>query len=171
MTENVSAMINSEDSEKNTSDSSGVSSESASIAEKAQEKEKKDSVTLGVGDEGSIGNWRIKLLSVAEKTIENLQPAKGKFIAIQLEMKNVGKNPLEFSSLNNMSLCVKNMVQDLVVNVGNLQLKNTVDPGTAIVYQVVYDSQESEIYTFKFQTAESSGSLDWTFSASDLSNQ
>ncbi|MBU3195643.1 DUF4352 domain-containing protein [Clostridium algidicarnis] len=69
-----------------------------------QEEKKPEQKTYKIGEEGTSGNWNIKVLEVKEaNTVQggsssDNRTTNEKFIIVKLEMKNTSKQPIQYSS-------------------------------------------------------------------------
>lgn len=84
---------------------------------KKKEEEKKETKIYKLGEDGITGNWNIKALEVKETdTVEggnssHNKTTKDKFIVIKLQMKNVSKQPVQYSPREFMLGNIKDKTQ------------------------------------------------------------
>lgn len=84
---------------------SNEQSNSKDVKQQSNDNNKKEDTKIyKIGEEGASGNWNIKVLEVNETdTVQagnssDNKTTKEKFIVIKLQMKNISKQPVEYSS-------------------------------------------------------------------------
>lgn len=124
---------------------------------------------FGIGDTHQLNELTVKLVNVREMIAKHIKANKGKFIGVELEIKNNGKENITISSLPLLSLLANDEKQDVALIETKGKLDRVVKPGETIVGEVAFDSRDVENYILTFKNPlNKEVSVNWMFTKNDI---
>jgi hypothetical protein len=124
--------------------------------------------TFEIGDVVIYNDLQIKLLGARIIEDDYLTPEKNKFLAIELEVINNGKESVHLSTIMNMSLISNGYEMGHALISGKGSLDSQISPGRGLKGEVVFDVADADFYEFVFEDGFSNGQVIWVINNEEI---